>query len=273
MKSQRIRLDSLLVRRGVATSREEAKRLIEAGVVRIDGVVASKPSCMAAMTSTVDVVEISKEEKWVSRGAYKLLRGLDMFQVSPFNLVCVDVGASTGGFTQVLLRRGASRVYSVDVGYGQLAWSLRNHPRVVVLERTNARSLSREVIPEPCGLGVCDVSFISLKLILPSLFSVMDPIGHVIALVKPQFEVGRERVGKRGVVRDPLLHKEVLSDMTAFINDNTKWRVAGMTHSPIRGPEGNIEFLFHVVAAHGDDVDYQLIDIDEVVSLAHRDAR
>ncbi|MCX7828294.1 MAG: TlyA family RNA methyltransferase [Thermanaerothrix sp.] len=271
MKSHRIRLDSLLVKLGIAKSREEAKGLVEAGAVRVEGMVVSKPSCMVLMTSKIDVLRDSEGEKWVSRGAFKLLRGLDVFKVSPFNLVCVDVGASTGGFTQVLLKRGATRVYSVDVGYGQLAWSLRNHPGVVVLERTNARSLSREIIPEPCGLGVCDVSFISLKLILPSLFSVMDPMGHVIALVKPQFEVGRERVGKRGVVRDPELHKEVLSEMAAFINDNTQWGVVGMTHSPIKGPEGNIEFLIHAVARGG--VDYAPLDVDEVVFVAHRDVR
>lgn len=272
MRSQRVRLDSWLVKLGLAPSREEAKRLIEGGDVTVDGAIINKPASMVSHASNVQVNPLTHQERWVSRGAYKLIKGLDSFGVDPSGLVCLDVGASTGGFTQVLLRRGALRVYSVDVGYGQLDWSLRTDPRVIVLERINARFLSREIIPELCSLGVCDVSFISLKLVIPAILNVMAPKGGLITLVKPQFEVGRDKVGKKGVVKDPSLHREVLLDLANFINTETVLRVTGFTHSPIRGPEGNIEFLLHAmpIAAMGYTPD--MPDVDEVVLMAHRDA-
>ncbi|ACZ19134.1 hemolysin A [Thermanaerovibrio acidaminovorans DSM 6589] len=264
-----VRLDALLVKRGLARSRDEARELIETGLVRIDGLVASKGSTMVGTEVNVSV-QRGTEERWVSRGAYKLLRALEVFQLDPFGRICVDVGASTGGFTQVLLRRGASRVYSVDVGYGQMAWEVRNDPRVVVMERTNARHLSPSLIPEPCQMGVCDASFISLKLIMPPMLSVMDSWCDVVTLVKPQFEVGRERVGKKGVVRDPALHMEVLVDMIRFVEKLPGWWVANLTYSPIRGPEGNIEFLMHVRPGSAPD-GWELSEaqVEELVQRAH----
>ena len=187
---------------------------------------------------------------WVSRGGIKLAHALQHFELSPSGAVAVDVGASTGGFTDVLLEGGARRVYAVDVGHGQLAWKLRQDDRVVVLERTNARHLNHEHVPEPVDLIVCDVSFIGLELVLPPAMSLAASTAALIALIKPQFEVGREQVGKKGVVRDPRLHDEVCNRIKAFIGRQPGWHVLGVSESPIQGPEGNREFL---VAARYDE--------------------
>ncbi len=179
---------------------------------------------------------------YVSRGGLKLEKALDEFAVDPAGLVCVDCGASTGGFTDCLLQRGARHVYAVDVGYGQLAWSLRTDERVTVMERTNARSLTPEMFPERMELAVMDMSFISLRLVLPAVRGLLTETGQVICLVKPQFEAGREKVGKKGVVRDPAVHREVLEDFVAAVGP-LGFSLAGLTFSPVRGPEGNIEYL------------------------------
>lgn len=186
-----------------------------------------------------------KEHPWVSRGGLKLQKGLAEFSVNAHGATAIDVGASTGGFTDVLLTNGAAHVYAVDVGRGQLAWKLRNDDRVTVMEKTNARYLTDEHIPEPIDLVVCDASFISLKTVLPASLALVKPGGHLIALIKPQFEVGKDNVGKGGVVRDPALHKAVCDDITEWLNGHEGWHADAVTESPIRGPEGNIEFLIH----------------------------
>jgi len=180
---------------------------------------------------------------YVSRGGVKLAHGLDHFGIDPGGRVALDVGASTGGFTDVLLKRGAARVYAVDVGRGQLDWRLRNHPQVVVREGINARHLTSELIPEPVDLVVCDASFISLKLVLPAALQLTRAGACLLALIKPQFEVGKERVGKGGVVRDPALHEQVCAEIARWLADEERWTVLGLTPSPITGPKGNREFL------------------------------
>jgi len=236
-RQKKERLDKLLVARGLAESREQAQRLIMAGLV----LVADRPATKSGHKIPVDAdIRVKERPPYVSRGGHKLAAGLEAFGVTPAGLVCADLGASTGGFTDVLLQRGAARVYAVDVGYGQLHWRLRNDPRVVVMERTNARYL--ESLPEPVQLVVIDASFISLRLILPAAGRILAPNGQIIALIKPQFEAGRERVGKGGVVRDARVHRQVLRDMV-------DWTAAhgfgpqGLIPSPILGPKGNREFL------------------------------
>lgn len=184
-----------------------------------------------------------QEHPWVSRGGLKLEKGLTKFKINPTGLICADVGASTGGFTDVLLTHGAIKVYAVDVGHGQLAWKLRSDARVVVLEKTNARYLTKEQITDPIDLVVCDASFISLKTVLPAALSLVRAGGTLIALIKPQFEAGRQDVGKGGVVRDYEVHERVCKEITEWLSGLENWSVNGVTESPIKGPEGNIEFL------------------------------
>ena len=184
-----------------------------------------------------------QDHPWVSRGGLKLAHGLEHFGIDPTSFVCIDVGASTGGFTDVLLQNGAARVYAIDVGHGQLAWKLRSDERVVVLEKTNARYLSEEQIPEPADIVVCDASFIGLKTVLPAAMALTKNQARLVVLIKPQFEAGREHVGKGGVVRDPDIHAAVCEDVRTWLDGQEGWRVLGVTESPITGPEGNIEFL------------------------------
>jgi 23S rRNA (cytidine1920-2'-O)/16S rRNA (cytidine1409-2'-O)-methyltransferase len=240
--ARRIRLDAELVRRGLARSREQAAALVEAGRVEVRGQVALK---VAAMVDPADPVRVTGEtgDEYVSRGGHKLAGALDAFQ--PRGLVvegrrCLDAGASTGGFTDVLLRRGAAHVAAVDVGYGQIAWSLRTDERVTVIERTNVRTLTPETIGGRAGLTVADLSFISLKLVLPALAACTD--GDLVLMVKPQFEVGKERVGSGGVVRDPALRAEAVVDVAAA-GWNLGLGVAGVVASPLPGPSGNVEFF------------------------------
>jgi 23S rRNA (cytidine1920-2'-O)/16S rRNA (cytidine1409-2'-O)-methyltransferase len=236
------RLDKLLVDRGLVRSREEARQVIENGSIEIGGLARNRPASMVSPDIELKVTSSGDGTRWVSRGAHKLIKGLDAWGVEPRGFNCVDVGASTGGFTQVLLSRGAARVVAVDVGYGQLSWVLRNDPKVVLLERTNARYLTLADIGPAADLVTVDASFISLRLLLPTLKALLSAEGSIIALVKPQFEVGRKRAGK-GVVRDPALHAEVLRDIAIFARDAVGLSLLGATFSPIRGPEGNIEFI------------------------------
>ena len=247
-KIARQRADQLVFMQGLAESREQARRLIMAGKVALS----SEGLPPGAPPQKVDkpghpypegtVFELLGQERFVSRGAYKLLTILDNFKLDVSGMVCLDAGASTGGFTDCLLQHGATRVYAVDVGYGQLAWKLRSDPRVVCLERTNARYLTHEQVPDELDFASVDVSFISLKLILPPLNGLLKDGGHAACLVKPQFEAGREKVGKKGVVRDPAVHLEVLEHFLDHAGD-AGFTVLGLTYSPIRGPEGNIEYL------------------------------
>lgn len=238
-KAGRERLDEALVARGLAESRSQARALVMAGVVRVGGRVVDKPG----MPVPAGPLEVISGGRYVSRGGEKLRGALDRFPLDPRDLACADLGASTGGFTDCLLQAGAARVYAVDVGRGQLHWKLRQDPRVAVIERQNARYL--EGLPEPVALVVADLSFISLALILPTMRRLLAPEGMAITLVKPQFEAGREAVGKGGVVRDPATHRAVLR---RFIEDARRERFAvlGLIGSPLRGPAGNVEFLAYL---------------------------
>ena len=239
----KIRADVALVDRGLVESRSKAQAIIMAGLVFSGETKITKAGHQLPEDAALEVR--GKDHPWVSRGGLKLEKGLGEFPVDANNTVAIDVGSSTGGFTDVLLTNGAAKVYAVDVGRGQLAWKLRNDERVVVLEKTNARYLDAELIPEDVDLVVCDASFISLKTVLPAAMSFVKSGGNLIALIKPQFEVGKENVGKGGVVRDPALHQAVCDDISNWLNSLTGWRTAGVIESPIKGPEGNIEFLIH----------------------------
>lgn len=239
---ERERLDQALVRRGLCPSRQRAAALILAGEVTVGGHPAGKPGDRVALDAEIAVR--SAKTPYVSRGGLKLEAALERFALDPAGRVCLDAGASTGGFTDCLLRRGASRVYAVDVGYGQLAWRLRNDPRVVVRERVNARHLTAEDVPEPVDLAVADLAFISFAKVLPAIAARMRPgSGSVIVpLIKPQFEAGPDRVGKGGVVRDPVVHREVLLRVLADCAA-AGWTAQGLIASPIHGADGNREFL------------------------------
>lgn len=234
------RLDQVLVERGLVESRARAQALILAGKVWSGERRLDKPG--HAVAADVPLEVRGSDHPWVSRGGIKLAHALDHFAIDPAGLVAIDVGASTGGFTDVLLQRGAARVYAVDVGQGQLAWRLRNDPRVVVLEKINARHLSEREVPEQVDLVVCDASFIGLETVLPAALARTKDRATVTALIKPQFEVGKARVGKGGVVRDPALHYEVCERIERWLIGQG-WTVLGVTPSPITGPEGNVEFL------------------------------
>ncbi|WP_413206091.1 TlyA family RNA methyltransferase [Rhodospirillum sp. A1_3_36] len=239
--SKKMRLDQLLVDRGLVESRAKAQAVILAGLVFSEERRLDKAGQQVSPDLTIDLR--GQPYPWVSRGGLKLEKGLEAFGLDVAGQVGLDVGASTGGFTDVLLTRGATKVYAVDVGYGQLAHKLRIDERVLVLERTNARHLTAEVIPEPVDIIVCDASFIGLRTVLPAALGLAAPGAHVVALIKPQFEVGKDRVGKGGVVRDPALHEEVCETIRDWLGALPGWRVLGLTESPIKGPEGNVEFL------------------------------
>ena len=257
------RLDILMVERGLAESRQKAQAIIMAGQVY-----SGERRCdKAGLTLEEDApLEVRGQTlRYVSRGGLKLEKAMTHFPISLEGKVAADIGASTGGFTDCMLQNGAARVYAVDVGYGQLAWSLRSNPRVVCLERTNARYLTHEQIPEELEFASIDVSFISLKLILPAVRSLMGESGEVVALIKPQFEAGREKVGKKGVVRDPKVHLEVLEH---FLDHAAQagFTVKGIDFSPIRGPEGNIEYLGYLQAKPGEG---SWGDLEELVRRSH----
>jgi len=240
MVAQRRRLDQALVERGLVASRERAQAMVRAGLVRVAGVTMGEPD---QMVTADEAIEVAGTSPYVSRGGEKLAAALDAFAIDPSGRTAIDVGASTGGFTDVLLQRGAARVIAVDVGYGQLAWGLRQDPRVTVMERINIRYLDR--LPVPADLAVIDVSFISLRLVLPRVRELLSAPGDVVALVKPQFEVGKGAVGKGGVVRDPEQHRAVVSELSLFA-DEIGYAVAGEMPSPIVGAKGNREFLLYL---------------------------
>lgn len=244
------RADSLLVEQGLAENAAKAQALIMAGVVLAGTRRIDKAGEMLKPETILRVK--GKDFPWVSRGGLKLIKGLDESGIDPTGFVCLDVGCSTGGFTDVLLSRGAARVYAVDVGYGQLAQKLRVDERVVVLERTNARYLTAEQIPDPVDLIVCDASFIRLENVLPVPLSFAKKSGaHLIALIKPQFEVEKYQVGENGVVRDPALHRDVCGHVREWLESLPGWTIKGICQSPIKGPEGNIEFLIAADYAAG----------------------
>ena len=258
------RLDVLLVEKGFFESRAKAQAVIMSGDVYVDGQKADKAGASYEVDCQIDVR--SEVCPYVSRGGLKLAKALHDFGVDPTGMVCSDSGASTGGFSDCLLQHGAKKIFAIDVGYGQLAWKIRNDPRVVTMERTNIRYVTKEQIGEPLDLSVVDVSFISLKLVLPVIKSLLNPhTGIVLCLIKPQFEAGREKVGKKGVVRDPQVHLEVLQGFVELAH-SLEFTVRSLTFSPVRGPEGNIEFLAYLSVQPGEEA---VPDLQELVGQAH----
>ena len=262
MKNKK-RLDVLLVEQGFADNRTKAQAVIMSGLVYVAGQKADKPGMSFEENCEIEVRGATCP--YVSRGGLKLEKALRDFGVDPTGYVCSDSGASTGGFTDCLLQQGASKVFAIDVGYGQLDWKIRSDPRVVVMERTNVRYVTPEDLGEPLDLSVIDVSFISLRIVLPVIKTFLKPTGQVLCLIKPQFEAGKDKVGKKGVVRDPAVHKEVLDDFVALTKE-IGFKILGLTFSPVKGPEGNIEFLAHLTLADLDGIEP---DTADVVSQAH----
>ncbi len=258
------RLDILLTERNLAESREKAKAIIMSGIVYVDNQKCDKAGTMIDDSQQVEVR--GKTLQYVSRGGLKLEKAQQVFGLSFDGKVCMDTGASTGGFTDLMLQGGAKRVYAVDVGYGQLAWKLRTDERVVNLERTNIRHLTEEQVPEPLDFASADVSFISLYHVIPVVYKHLKDDGQAVFLIKPQFEAGREKVGKKGVVRDPEVHIEVIHKIMGLVRDEG-FAIIGLDHSPIKGPEGNIEYLIYLCKSGESTVDETAAD--EVVKRAH----
>ena len=259
------RLDVLLTEQGYADTRSKAQAIIMSGQVYVDGQKADKPG--VSYEETVDLEVRGAVCPYVSRGGLKLEKALRDFHVDPTGFVCSDSGASTGGFTDCLLQQGASKVFAIDVGYGQLDWKIRSDPRVMVMERTNIRYVTPDQLGEPLDLSVIDVSFISLKIVLPAIKALLKPgQGQVLCLIKPQFEAGKENVGKKGVVRDPKIHQMVLDNFVSLV-DGLGFKILGLTFSPVKGPEGNIEFLGHLTL---DKVEGIRPDTAQVVADAHK---
>ena len=258
----KIRLDQLVFDRNLTESRERAKTTIMSGVVYVNGQKADKPGMQ--VSPEVDIEIRDNVLPYVSRGGLKLEKALKVFDVTVKGKKCIDCGASTGGFTDVLLQNGAEKVYAVDVGYGQLAWKLRNDDRVINMERTNVRYLTREQIPEELDIAVIDASFISVKLLLPALFNLLKNDCDVISLIKPQFEAGKEKVGKKGVVRDENVHIEVIESVLSFAPE-AGFYPCELDFSPIKGPEGNIEYICHFTKKVTD----ASFDIRKVVETSH----
>ena len=257
------RLDQRLTELGLAESREKAKATIMSGLVYVNGQKSDKPGTPVADDAEIEVRGAACP--YVSRGGFKLAKALESFGIAPEGWVCIDCGASTGGFTDVLLKNGAAKVYAVDVGYGQLAWSLRTDGRVVVMERTNARGLTPDMFPERMDMAVMDLSFISIRLVLPAVRALVNDGARCVCLIKPQFEAGKADVGKKGVVRDRAVHERVLREMTEFF-PTAGWKLTGLDYSPIRGPEGNIEYLACLSAEEGPGVEP---DIAAIVAASH----
>lgn len=265
--SDKKRVDVALVERGLAQSREKAQALVMSGVVYIGEKKVDKAS--AQVMPEDELIVRQTGTGYVSRGALKLEKGLAVFGVEAKDRVAMDLGASTGGFTDVLLQNGAAHVYAIDVGYGQLDWKLRNDPRVTVMERTNARYLTADDLPLRPTLGVMDVSFISITKILPAAAAIMGENGEFISLIKPQFEAGRARVGKKGVVRDAQVHLDVVKEILHFIDADMGWTAQNLSFSPIKGPEGNIEFLVHILPKERATHSVTEQEAAEVVRQAH----
>lgn len=263
MKTKK-RLDVLLTERMYAETRSKAQAIIMSGQVYVNGQKADKPGI--SYEETVDIEVRGAVCPYVSRGGLKLEKALRDFGVKPVGYVCSDSGASTGGFTDCLLQQGAKKVFAIDVGYGQLDWKIRSDERVVVMERTNIRYVTPEQLGEPLDLSVVDVSFIGLEIVLPTIKTLLKPTGQVLCLIKPQFEAGKENVGKKGVIRDPKIHKMVLDNFVSLV-DGLGFNILGLTFSPVKGPEGNIEFLAHLSL---DDVQGIRPDTAQVVEDAHK---
>lgn len=267
MAADKERLDILITQRNLAESRERAKAYIMAGVVYVDGQKEDKPGLKVKVSANI---EVRQKMKYVSRGGYKLEKAMESYPITLEGKVCMDVGASTGGFTDCMLQNGAVKVYSIDVGYGQLAWSLRQDPRVICMEKTNMRYVTTEQVPDPVAFSSIDVSFISLTKILPSVYPLIKEDGEIVALIKPQFEAGREQVEKHGVVRNPKVHKQVIQNIWEFAR-GLELVVKGLEYSPIRGPEGNIEYLIYLSKDGSEESLGNMEEtIDKIVELSHQ---
>ena len=261
--SNKTRLDVLLTERGLLDSRQKAQATIMSGIVFVNGQRVDKVGTAVSNDALIEIRGTTLP--YVSRGGLKLEKAMQTFPLTLTGKICADIGASTGGFTDCMLQNGAKKVYAVDVGYGQLDWKLRNDARVVCMERTNARYLTHEEIPEELDFASVDVSFISLKLIFPALYGLLREGGEIACLIKPQFEAGREKVGKKGVVRDPAVHLEVLEHFLVHAKEN-HFTVLGITYSPIRGPEGNIEYLGFLRKSEEPDA---AVDLQAIVEASH----
>ena len=261
MKKIKERLDKLLPELGLVDTRNKAQALIMAGKVRVNGLIITKAGAMFEKDANITLDEVSR---WAGRGAKKLLRAFEVFNLNVNEKICADFGASTGGFTDVLLANGAKKVFAIDVGYGQLIWRLASDPRVIVMDRTNARYLTRSDFPDEIEFASCDVSFISLKLILPVIDEILSTNGEAVVLIKPQFEAGREKISG-GVIKDKNIHAEVIESIVNFIKERTKFFIAGLTYSPIKGTEGNTEFLCHLTH---NKTEFNFI-INDIVNEAH----
>lgn len=266
MSSKKERLDILLVEKGICNSRERAKTNIMAGLIFVDGHRVDKAG--EKVSRDAEIIFKGEELKYVSRGGLKLEKAMNEFNISLDNKVCMDIGASTGGFTDCMLQNGASKVFSVDVGYGQFAWKLRVDERVVCMERTNIRYVTPEDIGDKLDFASIDVSFISLRTIMPAVKNLLKDNGEVVALIKPQFEAGREKVGKKGVVRDKEVHKEVVSNIANYLIEND-FNIIGMSFSPIKGPEGNREYLVYFSKDKEKESDFSLDKINDIIEESH----
>ncbi|MBD7910007.1 MULTISPECIES: TlyA family RNA methyltransferase [Clostridium] len=266
MAEKKQRLDILLVEKGIITSRERAKSCIMAGNVFVDGQRVDKAGEKVSVEANIEYK--GHNLPYVSRGGLKLEKAMKIWPITLEEKVCMDIGASTGGFTDCMLQNGAKKVFSVDVGYGQFAWKLRTDERVICMERTNIRYVTPEDIGEKLDFASIDVSFISLKKIMPATINLLKENGEVVALIKPQFEAGREKVGKKGVVRDSLVHKEVVSGIVEYLLSQ-ELVILGVGYSPIKGPEGNIEYLVYFTKDKTRETIFSLKDIDEVVEASH----
>lgn len=270
------RLDVLVVNRGIATSREKAKALIMEGKIFVDNEREDKPGNRFDDSALIELR--GKKLPYVSRGGLKLEKAIESFVIDLRGMICMDIGASTGGFTDCMLQNGASKVYAVDVGYGQFDWKLRNDNRVICMEKTNIRNVTPEDIDDTLDFASCDVSFISLDKVLPVAYKLLKDGGEMVSLIKPQFEAGREKVGKKGVVKEPKVHIEVIETVTGCARE-AGFNVIGLDYSPVKGPEGNIEYLMYIRKSaesredgEGEIIDRALtVDIDEVVVSAHRE--
>jgi 23S rRNA (cytidine1920-2'-O)/16S rRNA (cytidine1409-2'-O)-methyltransferase len=266
MSEAKERLDILLVEKGIFSSRERARAAIMAGQIFVDDRRVDK--CGEKINENANIEFKGEALPYVSRGGLKLEKAIKNFGISLNDKVCFDIGASTGGFTDCMLQNGAKKVFSIDVGYGQFAWKLRNDPRVVCMERTNVRYVTPEQIGETGDFASIDVSFISLKKVIPAVLNLLNDSGEIVALIKPQFEAGREKVGKKGVVRDPSVHKEVIEGIVdLLLNSNVK--IISLDYSPIRGPEGNIEYLIYFTKNEEYEGEFKVSIVDEIVKSAH----
>lgn len=263
--TEKKRLDTLMFEQGLAESREKAKTLIMMGNVYVDNQKSDKPGTMLPVGTAIEVR--GHGLRYVSRGGLKLEKAIGLYSLDLSGMICMDIGASTGGFTDCMLQNGAEKVYSIDVGYGQLAWKLRTDPRVVNLERTNVRYLSAEQVPDPIDFFSVDVSFISLTLVLPVARTFLSENARALCLIKPQFEAGRENVGKKGVVRDKSVHKQVILKIQDFVLQHG-FSVLGLTFSPVKGPEGNIEYLIYLQKSE-QPVDLSGQSVQELVERSH----